>query len=73
MSEDLRDIKRLKITEATALWLEAEFRFDPSRSKQEILRDALHELALREQRRGRLLAALAPAEGTSRDGGGRAR
>lgn len=70
MSLDLVDLKRLKITAETAAWLEAEARIT-GRSKQEILRDEMHRLAVEKIHGARLLAALAPAEANSGDTGGR--
>jgi hypothetical protein len=72
VSLDLVDIKRLKITPETAAWLEAQWRRNPSRSKQEILRDALHDLAIVEIHAARLLTALSPAEGQTGTPGGSA-
>jgi predicted DNA-binding protein len=72
MSLDLVDLKRLKITPETAAWLEAESRTS-GRTKQEILREAMHQLAIEKIHAAKVLSALAPAEGISRDGGGRRR
>lgn len=69
MSADLFDLKRLRITGATRAWLQARAR-ETGRSQQEIARDALHELALREIRAARVLVALATAEGHSGDAEG---
>jgi hypothetical protein len=70
MSLDLVDLKRIKITAETAAWLEAESR-ETNRSKQEILRDEMHKIALAAKRKARLLLALSPDEGHSRDSEGR--
>ena len=70
MSADLADLKRLKITEETQAWLRAEAQ-STGRSQQEIARDALHDIALGKIKAARLLAAMAPGEAPSRDGGGR--
>jgi hypothetical protein len=72
MSLDLVDLKRLKITPETAAWLEAESRTS-GRTKQEILREAMHQLAVGKIHAAKVLSALAPAEAISRDGGGRGR
>lgn len=79
MAADLDDLKRLKVTAETRAWLQAKA-LSTGRSKQEIARDALHEIALAEIRAARVLANLAPAEGRagdaqghSGDGGGRRR
>lgn len=73
MSLDLIDIGKLKITQDTADWLESEVRDNPSRSKQEILRDTLHEIAQRALRKARVLVALSAASGNGGDNGGQAR
>lgn len=70
MSLDLKDLKRLKITAETIAWLESESRIT-GKTKQEILRDAMHQLACDKIHAARLLAALAPAEALSGDSGGR--
>jgi hypothetical protein len=70
MSLDLVDLKRLKITPETAAWLEAESRTS-GRTKQEILREAMHQLAVGKIHAAKVLAALAPVEGISGDTGGR--
>lgn len=70
MSLDLVDLKRLKITRETAAWLESESR-ETGQSKQEILRDEMHKIALAAKRKARLLLALSPDEGNSGDTGGR--
>lgn len=70
MSLDLIDLKRLKITAETSAWLESEARIT-GRTKQEILRDTVHQIAVEKIHAARLLAALAPAEANSGDTGGR--
>jgi hypothetical protein len=72
MSLDLKDLKRLKITAETIAWLESES-LTTGRTKQEILRDAMHEIAVAKIRAARLLATLAPAEAISGDTQGRRR
>lgn len=70
MSLDLKDLKRVKLTPETLAWLEAESR-ESKRSKQEILRDEMHAMAVAAKRKARLLLALSPDEGISGDVGGR--
>lgn len=70
MSLDLKDLKRVKLTAETLAWLESEAR-DSNRSKQEILRDEMHAIAVAAKRKARLLLALSPDEGNSGDNGGR--
>ena len=71
MSLDLIDF-RGKITAETNAWLEAEARTS-GKPKQEILRDAVHEIALAKIHAAKLLTALAPAEGISGASRGRVR
>lgn len=61
MAADLDDLKRLRITPETRAWLQAKAH-TTGRSKQEIARDALHEIAVAEIRAAKVLASLAPAE-----------
>lgn len=72
MAADLDDLKRLKITAETRAWLQAESH-TTGRSKQEIARDALHEIALAKIRAAKILASLAPPEGRAGDDGGHIR
>lgn len=72
MSAELDDLKRLKITAETRAWLQAESH-TTGRSKQEIARDALHEIALAKIRAAKVLASLAPAEGRAGDAQGLSR
>lgn len=72
MSLDLEDLKRLKITAETRAWLEVESR-STGRSKQEVARDVLHQIAVKEIHAAKLLAALAPGEANIGDTRGRAR
>ena len=69
MSLDLCDLKRLKITAETRAWLSAEA-LRSGDSPQEIVRDALHALALDRIAGAKLLVSLAPGEGHARDGSG---
>ncbi|MFM2288830.1 MAG: hypothetical protein RL684_1973 [Pseudomonadota bacterium] len=69
MSLELIDF-RGKITPETNAWLEAESR-TTGRVKQEILRDAVHVIALAKIHAAKVLTALAPVEGFSGAGRGR--
>ncbi len=71
MALDLIDF-RGKITPETEAWLEAELR-TTGVSKQETVRLALHEMALRKITAAKVLTRLAPEEGIDRAGGGRAK
>lgn len=66
MSLELSDLKRLKITRETRAWLQAEAQ-ETGESQQDIARTALHEIALREIRKAKVLAALSQAEGHDGD------
>lgn len=72
MSLPLDDLKRLKITNETMAYLESEAR-ESGRTKQEVLRDEMHKIALVALRKAKLLIALSPDEGNERDSGGRGR
>lgn len=72
MSSDLIDLGKLKVTEQTAAWLESEHR-RTGQKKLAIVRDYLHELALKDFRAAKVLVALFPSEGNSGEGGGRPR
>lgn len=66
MSSDLFDLKRLKITRETRAWLQG-VAHQTGRPQQEIARDALHERALAELDRAKVLHNLDPREGLFRD------
>lgn len=70
MSADLADLKRLKVTAETRAWLAATSR-STGKSQQEIARDALHTLAVREIHAAKVLVRMAPDEALDRDSGGR--
>lgn len=70
MSLDLDDLKRLRVTKETMAYLESEAR-ESGRTKQEVLRDEMHKIALIALRKAKLLLALAPGEAHSRDTEGR--
>lgn len=72
MALDLKDLKRVKLTGETLAWLESEAR-ETGQTKQEILRDELHKIALAAKRKARLLLALSPDEGNDGDTQGRRR
>ncbi len=61
---------RGKITKETDAMLEAEFRTS-GKSKQETLRDLMHELALKKIHAAKVLTRLAPEEGIDGAIGGR--
>lgn len=62
MSLPLKDIGKAKITAETDAWLTYRARHT-GRTKHELLRDALHEMAVREIHAAKLLIALADGEG----------
>lgn len=62
MSLPLRDIGKPKITAETDAWLTMQSR-RTGRTKHELLREALHEMAVREIHAAKLLLALAAGEG----------
>jgi hypothetical protein len=66
MAAELKDLKRLKITNETAAWLNAESH-STGRKKHEIARDALHEIAVSKIRAAKVLASMAPAEDRTGD------
>lgn len=68
MALDLIDF-RGKITPETAALLEAEAHTS-GKDKQEILREYMHEIALKKIHAARVLTALAPAEGRGGASGG---
>lgn len=72
MSLELADLKRLKVTAETRAWLTAKARTS-GKSHQELARDALHELAVREIHAAKVLARLAPDRDIDGDTQGRAR
>lgn len=79
MADELKDLKRLKVTRETAAWLDAEAH-STGRKKHEIARDALHELAVAKIHAAKVLVAMAPGqdrggatEDHTRDFGGRRR
>jgi hypothetical protein len=69
MSLPLDDLKRLKITNETMAYLESEAR-ESGRTKQEVLRDEMHKIAIVAVRKAKLLLALAPSEGHDGDSQG---
>jgi hypothetical protein len=64
------DLKRLRITPEARAWLQAEAT-SSGKSQQEIVRNVLHEIAVKKIHAAKLLAALATAEGHKRDAEGR--
>lgn len=69
MSLPLDDLKRLKITNETLAYLESEAR-ESGRTKQEVLRDVMHSIAIAAKRKAKLLLALSPDEGNEGTTGG---
>lgn len=70
MSHDLDDLKRLKITDATRKWLKSES-IRTGFTVQEIARERLHRIALREIEAARLLFDSTTDEDIDRDSRGR--
>lgn len=70
MSADLADLKRLKVTAETRAWLAATSR-STGKSQQEIARDALHTLAVKEIHAAKVLVRMAPDEALDMDSGAR--
>lgn len=67
MSEDLADLKRLKITPRTRAWLTAET-LNTGRSAQDIVRDYLDAKAGAAIHGAKILTALADGQAHVRDG-----
>jgi len=65
MSADLADLKRLKVTRETRIWL-ASKSHSTGIPKHEIARDALHEIAARELHAARVMVAMADSEDRAR-------
>lgn len=63
------DLKRLKLTEETQAWLEAE-RVKLNKKPQEIVRDRLHEIALGEIDSATVLVGIVHRRGIRGAGGG---
>lgn len=70
MSKAKYQLKQLKLTEATEAWLEAECAKHPHLTPQQIVRDRLHQLALKEIQGATVLAGIAARRGIRGDGGG---
>ena len=70
MSHDLDDIKRLKLTKVTLRWLRAEAE-RTGYSAQEIAREKLHRIAVKEIHAARLLFSETADEDITRDSRGR--
>jgi hypothetical protein len=66
VSLPLKDLGKAKITAETDAWLTVRAR-RTGRSKLDLMRDALHELAIRELHDAKLLVALAEVEGIAGD------
>lgn len=63
-------VKQLKLTECTEAWLEAEVAKNPQKTPQQILRERLHEIALREIHGATVLTGIVARRGIRGDGGG---
>jgi hypothetical protein len=70
MSADLADLKRLKVTPETRAWLTARARMT-GKSQQELARDALHEMEVKEIHAAKVLTRLAPDSDLDGASGGR--
>lgn len=70
MSKATFDIKRLKLTAETDAWLERECALHPEKSAQEIVRDRLHAMALKEIQGANVLVGICARRGIRGDGGG---
>jgi hypothetical protein len=64
------DLKRLEVTAATKTWLEWQTRVT-GKTPQELVRQLLHERAVRAIDEAKLLTALSGTNGTMADDGGR--
>jgi len=71
VSKGTEDLKRLKLTKLGKAWVKSQAHGD-KRSEQEVVRDAIHQLALKDFRKARVFVALAPAEDLSGDDEGQA-
>lgn len=69
MSLPLKDIGKMKVTAETNAWLSARSRIT-GKAKQEILREAAHQLAVREIHDAKLLIAIARVEELGGEGEG---
>jgi hypothetical protein len=70
MSKTPFDLKRLKLTETTQAWIEAELADTPEKTAQEIVRDELHSMALRTLRKATVFTGIAARRGIRGDDGG---
>lgn len=73
MAKASYQVKQLKLTEATEAWLEAECAKHPKLTPQQILRDRLHALAVREIHGATVLTGIVARRGITGirgDGGG---
>lgn len=64
------DIKRLKLTEATQAWIERERLMQPNKSAQEIIRERLHNIAVKEIQGATVLVGICARLGIRGDDGG---
>jgi hypothetical protein len=69
MALDLKDIKRLGLTDVGKVWVARQAE-KANATEQEFLRDLVHELALKDFAEAKLLVELSVAHGLNLDGGG---
>lgn len=70
MSKATYQVKQLKLTEATEAWLESECAKHPEKKAQQILRECLHEMALKEIHGATVLTGIVARRGIRGDDGG---
>lgn len=69
MALDLKDIKRLGLTDVGKVWV-ASAAAKQRKTEQEFIRDLIHELALKDFADAKVLVALSVAHGLNLDGDG---
>lgn len=70
MALDLKDIKRLGLTDVGKVWIARQAK-RARKSEQEFIRDLIHDLALKDFEEAKLLTALSVTHGLDLDTGGR--
>lgn len=70
MALDLKDIKRLGLTDAGKVWVARQAKL-ARKSEQEFIRDLIHEMALKDFAEAKVLTALSVTHGLDLDSGGR--
>jgi hypothetical protein len=63
-------LKSLRFTQATEAWIESELAKNPTLTVHEVVRNAMHQLALGEIRRATVLTGIAARRGIRGDGEG---